>query len=92
MEKKSIKDVVREVCAEWKPGEELLGYQIHQRVMGRIRMYGMPQRPLDGTVLRRLREVSGEYGIQCVGGDSRYVKKILPFPSRDDRAGGGLYA
>ncbi len=41
MEKKSIKDCVREVCKEWKQGEELLGYQIYSRVLMKIRMNGM---------------------------------------------------
>jgi hypothetical protein len=48
------------------------------------------QRPLDGTVLRRLREVAGEYGISNVKGESKYVKKIIPFESREHH--GDIYA
>ena len=67
---------VAEVLQDWTPGEEKFGYEIYRLVIHKLRANGVRERPLDATVLRRMRERANLYGIKNVKpGSSRYVKE-----------------
>ena len=59
-------DAVAEVLKDWTPGEEKYGYEIYRLVVHRLRKSGERKRPLDATVLRRMRERAALYGIKTV--------------------------
>ena len=60
---------------DWQPGTEKYGYEICDAV--KARMADEHKRPLESTILRRVREHADEYGIKTVGGESRYRKEAL---------------
>lgn len=67
---------VAEVLKEWTPGEEKFGYEIYRLVIHKLRAKGVRERPMDSTVLRRMRERADLYGIRNVKmGSSLYVKE-----------------
>lgn len=69
-------DAVREVLKEWVPGDKLHAYEIHNRVIRKLRTNGVRKRPLDSTVLRRMREMNKKYGVRLVKhSESLYVKE-----------------
>ena len=69
-------EAVTDVLEAWKPGVELHGYEIHELVLGQQRAHGETKRPLDATVLRRVREREQRYHIRTVHPDrSLYVKE-----------------
>ena len=67
---------VTEVLKEWTPGTALYGYEIHKKVVGKLRANGETKRPLDATVLRRLRERANIYGVRVIKpADSLYFRE-----------------
>ena len=66
---------VIQVLSDWEPGTEKFGYEICDVV--KARMEQEHKRPLESTILRRLREHAAEYKIHTVGGESRYRKEAL---------------
>jgi len=75
-EKYTTMDAVREVLTAWKPGTEMLGYEIAEAV--RQRTYARNgSRPLDATVLRYVRTYKGVFGITVPKyGESLYRKDL----------------
>jgi hypothetical protein len=68
---------VTEVMKEWAPGTALYGYEIHKKVVGKLRANGETKRPLDATVLRRLRERANIYGVRVLKpSDSLYYRDL----------------
>jgi len=68
---------VTEVLKEWDPGTALYGYEIHKKVVGKLRLAGEKKRPLDATVLRRLRERADIYGVRVLKPcDSLYYREL----------------
>jgi hypothetical protein len=68
---------VTEVLKEWAPGTALYGYEIHRMVVGKLRANGETKRPLDATVLRRLRERANIYGVRVIKpADSLYYRDL----------------
>ena len=67
-------DAVKKVLYDMEYDLPLTGEQIHKRVLRELRKNGETKRPLDSTVLRRLREYAGLYHVRNVGGKSVYVK------------------
>lgn len=66
---------VIQVLSDWEPGTEKFGYEICDVV--KARMEQEHKRPLESTILRRLREHAAEYKIHTVGGsESRYRKEV----------------
>lgn len=62
------------VLADWEPGTEKFGYEICDAV--KARMAEEHKKPLESTILRRLREHASEYGIRTVKlSGSKYVKE-----------------
>ncbi|MBI9094180.1 MAG: hypothetical protein JEY71_04790 [Sphaerochaeta sp.] len=67
---------VTEVLKEWGPGTALYGYEIHKMVVRKLRASGETKRPLDATVLRRLRERASIYGVRVLKpSDSLYYRE-----------------
>lgn len=65
---------VIQLLSDWQPGTEMYGYEICDVV--NARMADEHKRPLESTILRRLREHAAEYKIHTVGGsESRYLKE-----------------
>jgi len=72
----SIVEAVRIVCDRWPVGEKRLGSVIYVKTLHVLREHGSKARPLDSTVLRRLRDVKDGYGIHPVKtSNSIYVKE-----------------
>jgi len=72
----SIKEATRRVCQRWPFGQKKLGYQIHAEVVSELGVNGRRIRPLDSTVLRRLREVAHEFGVRPMkASESEYVRE-----------------
>lgn len=66
---------VIQLLSDWQPGTEMFGYEICDAV--KARMEQEHKRPLESTILRRLREHAAEYKIHTVGGsESRYRKEV----------------
>ena len=78
-------EAVKKVLNDMEENKPLAGFQIHKRVVKELRKNGEKKRPLDSTVLRRLRENAGTYHIKTIGGKSLYVKTRQPhlFTERD---------
>ena len=70
-------EAVTEVLKEWEPGTALYGYEIHKKVVGKLRLNGETKKPLDATVLRRLRERANIYGVRVLKpSDSLYYRDM----------------
>jgi hypothetical protein len=69
------KDAVRQVLAWMTEGQQLTGWQIHQRVVRVLKANNERTMPLDATVLRRVRELAAEYHIHNIKGESLYMKQ-----------------
>ncbi|MBI9095564.1 MAG: hypothetical protein JEY71_11840 [Sphaerochaeta sp.] len=68
---------VTEVLKEWGPGTALYGHEIHKMVVRKLRANGETKRPLDATVLRRLRERANIYGVRVLKpSDSLYYREL----------------
>ena len=66
---------VIQLLSDWQPGTEKYGYEICDAV--KARLADEHKRPLESTILRRLREHAAEYKLHTVGGESRYRKEAL---------------
>lgn len=68
-------EAVTEVLKEWVPGTALYGYEIHKKVVSKLRTAGERKMPLDSTTLRRMRERANIYGVRAVKPtDSLYIR------------------
>ncbi len=75
MNRITIKQAVINVCDRMEPGEEVLGYQLYERVLRELAFSGSKKRPLSDTVLRRFREVRELCGMESNISISKYRKK-----------------
>ena len=75
MAKLTIRQAVINVADAMTPGETLLGYEFYNRVLRELMLAGNKNRPLDGTVLRALRDVRDICGIESKHSVSEYRKK-----------------
>ncbi len=72
-------EAVTEVLKEWVPGTALYGYEIHRKVLRKLDAAGTTKKkkkPLDATVLRRMREKASLYGVRAIKpADSLYIRE-----------------
>ena len=69
-------EAVTEVLKEWVPGTALYGYEIHKKVVVKLRTSGERKMPLDSTTLRRMRERANIYGVKAIKpADSLYIRE-----------------
>ena len=69
-------EAVTEVLNEWVPGTALYGYEIHKKVVVKLKAAGEKRKPLDATVLRRMRERANIYGVRAIKpADSLYIRE-----------------
>ena len=68
-------DAVKDVLKEWAEGEELKGYEIHKRVLRKMREHGSVKRPLDSSVLRHVRSFGPIYKVGVVHNNQSVYKK-----------------
>ncbi len=71
-------EAVTEVLKEWVPGTALYGYEIHRKVLRKLDAAGSKKKkkPLDATVLRRMRERASIYGVRAIKpADSLYIRE-----------------
>jgi len=71
-------EAVTEVLKEWVPGTALYGYEIHRKVLRKLDAAGTKKKkkPLDATVLRRMRERADLYGVRAIKpADSLYYRE-----------------
>lgn len=79
----TTRKAVSTVLKEWEPGNVYYGYQIHEQVIKKLRQNGVTKRPLDSSVLRRVREQAPLYGISTISkSKSLYFKR----PSQKDES------
>jgi len=72
----TITKAVTEVLKDWTPGTALYGYEIHKRVIRKLRANGSPKKPID-SVLRRMRERANLYGVRVLKpSDSLYYREL----------------
>lgn len=77
-EKYSVSQAVRDVCLEMSAGENVIGYELYNRVLSKMRINGNRKHPLDSTVLRQVRKLGSLYGVKAKRqGESVYVKEVL---------------
>jgi DNA-binding transcriptional regulator GbsR (MarR family) len=70
-------EAVRQELNRWAPGDKKHAYDIHQDVLSILRSHGVWKRPLDGTVMRRVREMADMYRIRTLKpGESLYIKDV----------------
>jgi hypothetical protein len=62
----TVKDAVRIVCEKWPVGVKKRGYEICEEVTRELQENGSIKRPMQSTILRRLREVDDSYGVHAV--------------------------
>lgn len=75
MQRYSTTQAVREVMQEMSTGDKLIGYELYNKVLSKLRINGNRKRPLDSTVLRIVRDVGSFYGVKAQAqGISVYVK------------------
>ncbi|MGX8678393.1 MAG: hypothetical protein ACQGQO_04720 [Sphaerochaetaceae bacterium] len=68
-------EATREVMREMHEGERVKGYELYERVLGKLKFNGVNERPLDSTVLRRVRQFGPDCRVFSVGmSKSEYVK------------------
>ncbi len=74
--KYSISKAVCEVLEELPEGKKIYGFELCRRVRHKMRIRGTGRRPLDSTILRRVREHRHVYGMTSSlgGGISEYKK------------------
>lgn len=69
-------EAVTEVLKEWANGTALYGYEIHKKVLMKLRASGERKMPLDSTTLRRMRERANIYGVKAIKpADSLYIRE-----------------
>lgn len=71
----TVKQAVINVCNRMEPGEEVLGYQLYNRVLRELAFSGSKRVPLSDTVLRRFREVRELCDMESQISVSKYRKK-----------------
>lgn len=69
----TIQECVKEYMNEWMPGDQHYGYEICDAVKSRM-WDAEHKRPLESTILRRVRELAPSHGIKSVNRTSKYMK------------------
>ena len=68
-------EAVRRAVQRWPIGEKKFGPVICDEVRNILYLHNSRLEPMDGTILRRMREIADAYGIEHVrGNESKYVK------------------
>lgn len=68
-------EAVRQTVQRWPIGEMKMGPALCDEVRDILSLHGARDRPMDGTILRRMREIANEYGVEHMrGNESKYIK------------------